>query len=173
MNTGTKMDAPLFSRALADDHIAYRAAFDSKFDKGSNWKHAEDKECDKCHGTGHNPEFPGDAHCMGCEGTGTHIRLVYGVEDGKPFAYTYEFGIDYLKEVCKAEREAHRETQLAGKVGNLSMIRPFRLPKTLEMEMLHRGYDLNDMKKNRELRKAANIVAREFPHFMCVNYKNF
>ena len=166
---GTRLKTPSYS-LLMKEYVNERIA-EGERTLGEDWENFEDTPCDKCAGTGVSPD-PDDKFCYGCEGTGIWYRMYYGVSDGQPYAYTDEWGVDFLKEVCKADREAFLELQLAGKVGNRSMIRPFRLCKTLEMELLARGYNPAN-RTGENIRAIANIVAREYPDFMSVPYKSF
>lgn len=135
-----------------------------------NWENHEHTYCEKCHGTGEAQPGSGDDHCVACEGTGIWFTLYYGIEDGVPYAYTDEYGIDYMKEVCKEFRSAHRQMQLAGKT--MTHMRPYLLPKTLEMELLARGYNPRSDDDEEKI-AIMNLVAQEYPDFLCVNYKRF
>ena len=171
---GTKLETPALSMAVTETFVKdYIKEQDRKLSE--NFTNYEDHPCEKCGGTGVSPD-PKDPFCIGCEGTGIWYRLVYGVEDGKPFAYTYEYGVDFVKEACKLYREAWAGHQLAGKVPE--NMRPFLLPKTLEMELEARGYTVRENVADPDahimMKKAImNVVAKEYPDFMCVPYTNF
>ena len=75
-----------------------------------------------------------------------------------------------MKETCKAYRQAHTEMQLRGET--YTHLRPYLLPKTLEMELMARNINPH-AKDEKSKRRIANIVALEYPDFMCCNYKNF
>ena len=173
LKSGTRLSTPALSKVLIEDQISdmYKEYEQEKITEGII--HTMDESCGKCGGFGKSPEFPEDPFCYACEGTGLHYRLYYGVQDGAPFAYTDEWGVDFLKQVCAAEREAFEEARLAGKIGSKAMVRPFRLPKTLEMELQARGYTIGDIRSGKKVAEIANIVASEWPDFMCVTYKSF
>ena len=165
---GTKLKTPALSKMFEDEYIT-RLKHDEKT-LGDNWENFEDETCPKCNGTGINPEHPEDGFCIACEGTGIWYRLVYGMSGGEPYAYTWEWGIDFVKEAAKNYRMAHTEMQMAGKT--YTHMRPYLLPKTLEMELEARGLDART--KDQDMKKyIMGIVAREYPDFMCVNYTNF
>ena len=167
-STGTKLNTPALSKMFKDDFIEQVKKDSDKV--GTDWENWEDEVCTKCAGLGKNPEHPEDGFCLGCEGTGIWYRLVYGIQDKLPYAYTLEHGVEFVKEAAKNYRIAYAEQQATGKVPD--NIRPFILPKTLEMELEARGLTVRtsdpDMK-----RYIFNLVAREYPDFMCVPYKNF
>ena len=171
---GTRLDTPALSKTMADNAEKFRDRM--KHDEehlGDDWENVEVEPCPKCKGSGYNADEPDDPFCMACEGTGTWFRLYYGVSEGLPYAYTEEYGVDFIKEVCKADREAFAELQAAGKVGTRSMIRPYRLPKTLEMELQARGYVPAEIRSGEYVREIANLIAKEYPDFMSVPYTNF
>ena len=174
MTQPTRMATPAIKKLFVsteEEFVKERMAHDEA-NLGEDWQNSEPNECNVCHGTGQaSPEFPDDPHCLGCDGTGIHFILTYGVEDGKPFAYTDEYGVDNMKKMCADYREAYRASQLAGKTPD--MIRPYILPKTLEMELQARGYLPHEIYSGKYVKEIANIVAREYPAFMCVPYKNF
>ena len=167
------LNTPNISKMFESEGAQYereRMKHDEKH-LGDDWENQDVEECTKCAGTGKLQLADGKfENCPGCEGTGTWFILYYGISDGTPYAYTDEWGIGFLKETCKTYREAHREMQLLGKT--YTNLRPYLLPKTLEMELLARGYDPHT-KSDEEKIRIANVVAREFPDFMCVNYTNF
>ena len=174
VKTGTRMKTPGLSKVMADNAAKFRDRI--KHDEqhlGDDWENEEVEYCPKCKGSGYNADYPEDPFCIACEGSGKWFVLYYGVSNGLPYAYTDEWGIDFIKEVCKADREAFAELQAAGKVGTKSMIRPFRLPKTLEMELQARGYTPAEIRNGESVKEIANLVAREYPDFMCVPYTSF
>ena len=149
-----------------------RSAWEAK-NADRTWENYEDEPCMKCLGTGKNPQFPDDKHCFGCDGTGVHYRLIYGHTEGKAYAYIKENGLSTILEYTKAMREAHKETQSAGKMTEKVAIQPYALPKFLQMELQARGWSPDQFFDGRYIREIANIVAKEYPAFLCVNYKKF
>ena len=99
--------------------------------------------------------------------------MVIGCKSGQTYAYTIEFGMEAKKEYCKAMREAHAEAKLAGTHLKSSLMRPYALPKTIEMEMLARGYNLKEAEQNGQIKEIANVVAKEYPEFLCTSYTTF
>ena len=167
----TRLNTPHLHKILdvEDAEFIERMKHDEK-NLSENWENVEPEMCLKCSGTGRDPSAPEAVRCEGCEGTGTWYIMYYGVSDSLPYAYTDEYGIDFLKQTCKAYREAHTEMQLRGET--YTHLRPYLLPKTLEMELMARGIDPH-AKTDKAKRHIANIIASEYPDFMCVNYKNF
>ena len=168
--SGVKLQTPRMSELLENDYIAELAKEDDTV-YTRNWEKEEPSECPICNGCGHNIEL-GEV-CVNCDGTGVEYKMVYGVDKGAAYAYTVEYGMNAKREYCKAMREAYAELQISGKHLNKSMMMPYALPKTIEMEMMARGYDVRNAQKNGESREIANIIAREYPDFMCVPYTNF
>lgn len=166
--SGTKIKTPYLSKMFEDEYIT-RLKHDDKT-LGDDWENFEDETCPKCEGVGVNPEHPKDGFCYGCEGTGVWYRLVYGMSSGVPYAYTWEWGVDFVKQACKDYRIAHAELQAAKKTTD--HMRPYLMPKTLEMELEARGLDARSKDPDMK-RMVMNTVAAEYPEFMCVNYTRF
>ena len=168
--SGVKLQTPRLSEMLENDYLAALAQEDATiFER--DWEKEEPSECPMCNGCGHNIEL-GEV-CVNCDGTGTEYKMVYGVKGGQSFAYTIEYGMEAKKEYCKAMREAYLDMQIAGKNTSKAMMMPYALPKTIEMEFMARGFDVRTAQKEGNIREIANIVAREYPEFMCVPYRNF
>ena len=168
----TRLNTPAIAKLYenADEQIIAEMIKHGEKTLGENWENYEHTHCEKCHGTGLAQPGSEDPHCVGCEGTGIWFTLYYGISDGVPYAYTEEYGIDFLKDTCKEYRSAHTQMQLSGKT--YTNLRPYLLPKTLEMELMARGY--NPRSDDPEEKVAImNLVAQEYPDFMCVNYKRF
>lgn len=109
-----KLNTPHLSR-LAPDIVAERMAHDEKNLTTMDWENDVAHTCIKCNGTGTDLEFAhtDDPHCYNCEGTGTKFVEYYGMSNGKPYFYTDEWGIEFLKKVCKQEREDFEAIQLS------------------------------------------------------------
>ena len=165
----TRMNTPNLV-GLVSDQIEEEMALHEKH-LGDDWENTLAEPCPKCNGTGKNPEFPEDPFCYGCEGTGTWYILYYGMKDGHMFAYADEYGVDFIKEYCKDSREAYQQQQLTGKIPDAIM--PFVVPKVLEFELIGRGYHPEQFYSGKHMRQIANIIAREYPAFMCVPYTKF
>ena len=168
--SGVKLNTPRMSELLENEYLAQMAEEDRTL-LDNDWEHTEPHECSICNGTGLNIAL--GEPCINCDETGIEYKMVYGVKGGHSYAYTIEYGMEAKKEYCKAMREAFADMQIAGKVGSKSMMMPFALPKTVEMEMLARGYDVKQAQRDGNLKEIANIVAREYPEFLCVPYTNF
>ena len=149
-----------------------RSAWEAK-NADRTWENYEDEVCPKCNGTKKDPALPEDPHCLACEGTGVHYRIIYGHTKGEAYAYIKENGLDLVVEYAKAMREAHKEIQDAGKVGEQVAIKPYVLPKFLQMELQARGWSPDQFFNGSYIREIANILVKEYPAFMCVNYKKF
>ncbi len=139
----------------------------------SNWKKQHREICPKCVGTGNNVTDKDSSFCIACEGTGVWFTQTWGHEDGVAFAYIEENGLDFIREACKLHREAHACNQMAGIVGNKMGIQPFLCPKFLEMELTARGYTPKQFYSGEFAKEIAQIVANEYPDFLCVNYRTF
>lgn len=170
---GLKMPTPHLDTLMADEFVQWQMAKDLEKTYDNDWEAADASVCPKCDGAKINPRHPEDGFCLNCDGTGIEFIVYYGVKNKQSYSYTVEYGIEFKKEYCKAMREAFEDQQRAGKVGELSMIQPYALPKTIEMEMKARGFDLDEYRKNNELEEVAEYVAEHFPEYMCVPYKKF
>ncbi len=168
----TRLNTPALAKMVKEDLVLERIKHDEK-NLADDWENVEQETCPKCKGFGKNPDLPEDPFCYACDGSGIWYILTYGMSNKLPYSYTDEYGVDFVKEACKAEREAFAEAQLAGKIGNRYGIRPYMLTKTLEMEFLSRGYTPQELRQGPMTKEIANIVAREYPEFMCVTYTNF
>ena len=164
-NKATRMKTPYLSKMVEEDLVTERLKHDEKH-LGDDWVNTEKEMCPKCEGFGKNPAFPEDPYCHACDGSGIWYILTYGVEDKKPFAYTDEYGVDFVKECCKADREAFADRRLSRKHLKTYGIMPYRLTKTLEMEFISRGYEPHEIKAGRFVKQIANIVAKEYPQFL-------
>ena len=169
---GVQMHTPEYSALMAEGYVADYMLKESKLAFETDWERYEPTVCVQCEGKGKVVIDGQEESCMNCEGTGIEHILFFGVKGGQSYAYTREFGIEAKKELCKALREAYKEVQDAGKVGELSMIRPFGLPKTIEMEMMARGFNVRDT-SDKNIKDIANVVARDYPEYLCVPYKRF
>ena len=170
----TRFNTPMISKR-AVDVVTERMAHDEKNLLTLDWENDMASPCIKCNGTGKDLEFAhtDDPHCYNCEGTGVKYVEYYGISNGKPYRYLDEWGIDFLKLVCKDEREKFEAIQKAGKVGELKAIRPYYMPEVIKLEFMARGYEEEDFTDGKKIKEIANIMAREYPDFMCVPYKNF
>ena len=170
LNKSRELSTPSFSKMVASGYVNERLEHDYKH-LGDDWQNDEPEQCPKCKGTGKNVEFLTDPYCLNCDGTGTEYVLSYGIKDGEPFATVKEYGLDAKLEYAKASREAHLEQRKAGKLG--TGIMPYIIPKTLEFELMARGYKPEQFYSGSYAKEIANIISSEYPEFLCVSYKNF
>ena len=125
--------------------------------------------CGVCKGSGYDTEIK--MPCTGCEGTGLDYKIVYGNKDGKLFAYTVQYGIDFFKEMCKAYREAESELSLSERANRLTVVR-YKLPAVIDMELQARGFTPQDIRGGGERQEEiCKIIQTEYPEFMCSNYR--
>lgn len=168
LELGTRMATNTLNKVIAEGFVADKLKKQDKELFENDWYSKDETKCTKCKGSGFNSEIPEDPFCMACEGTGNHYVLYYGVKNKQTFSYTVEYGIDLLKEYCKTMREAVADQIAAGKLSELSMIKPFELPKTLEMNLMAEGIDVEDMKHSGRIRELATLVRARYPDFMTV-----
>ena len=168
---GVEMSTPEFSRVMAEGFVADYMRKEDQLLYEQDWERWEPTVCTACNGTKKRPDL-GEDCCHNCDSTGAEHVLFFGMKGGQSYAYTKEFGMKAKLEFCKAMRESFQEVQDAGKVSNLSLVRPYALPKTIEMELMARGLNVND-KSEANVRQIANIVAKDYPQFLCVPYNKF
>ena len=125
-------------------------------------------KCDKCKGSGF--DYKDGIPCIACDGSGIEYMVHYGVSDGKAYAYISQYGLDAIKEYCKACREAEVDKIRA----NASMISPFALPAFARVDMIAEGIPVDEMLHDGKLiRELANMVYARYPEFMKTNLTSF
>ena len=162
---GEKLNTPNLTKAITNDLID-KAKLDKSL--GDNWKATpEITKCGVCKGSGYDHED--GVVCMGCDGSGNDFELHYGCEDGKWYAYIIQYGLDGLKEYCKARREAEVDHIRRGQ----PMLGACAFPKFVQMELSAGGMSPEEMQNPENTRKIVNYISKNYPWLMYTNLKSF
>ena len=167
LGQGNKVEAPGMVELMIDEvNDMLKGEDTKKLEK--DWQEHHKEICKVCNGSGYDPEDK--VSCFGCEGSGIDFEVHYGCYDGQPKGYVVAYGLDFFKEMCKA----HREAEDPGMIAKGAWLRPFMLPHFLKIELMSRGYPVDDMLTNNNgIRELANVVSNEYPEFMTTNLKRF
>ena len=161
---GQRMPTP----GLLNSINAGRDQYASEFQE--DWKATPIVEpCNVCKGTKIDPNDL--TICMACDGTGKHYEIHYGVQDGEGFAYVTQYGLDALKEYCKACRESEVESVRASK----PMIEVFSMPAFIRIDWMAEGIPVDDlMYTDQGIRYLANLMVERYGQtFMKTNLLSF
>ena len=93
-------------------------------------------------------------------------RLHYGVHDGKFFAYGEQDDINEIKQYCRERRMEEANNPNAYKwLGVVKWV----MPKILELELMARGYPIEQMIATGELKELDKVFEKEYPEFKTTN----
>ena len=114
----------------------------------------DSKPCKVCNATGFDAEEIG-CKCIGCDGSGKEYELIYGVEDGSPFAIINAFGVQGVADYCKLVRDSEMDMK---KRVNSAYQRVYHLHPVCAMELEADGHDLKQMQHDGKVREIARLV---------------
>ena len=93
-------------------------------------------------------------------------RVVYGCQDGKLYAYGVQDDISEIIAECRRVREEEAANPNAYKwLG----VRKWHMPKILELELMSRGYPIEQMIRENELSELDKLFDTEFKEFKLTN----
>ena len=127
-----------------------------------DWINKEVQPCRMCNASGY--DLDEKMSCIACDGTGVDYELVYGVQDGIAYAKVVQNGMQAIMDVCKAKRE--RETKQWVKQAGKEV---FMIPNSARLELIAKGYPVDEWEKAGDMRSYAKAVQRYFPAFMTTN----
>ena len=94
------------------------------------------------------------------------FTVVYGMQDGKGYAYAIQDDVDQIVEYCRKEREIEAANP---KAFEWLGVRKWVMPSFLKFELEARGYPVDEIINSGDLRELDKVFETEFSEFKLTN----